>query len=129
MKLKNTVIHVLVQVLNQLDPAIGRSPYKLNGKVRFAMAKNLRKLQVELDTLETVRQKLIEEYGLTPTKQPDGSSRLDGEKFAEYEQAFNDVLDAETEVDLHQITEADLDLDANQIPFTLLSPLIGTLVV
>lgn len=128
MKLKPTQIHQIVQTLNQIDPPTGKSAYTLSGKTRFAIAKNLRRLQAELDTLEEVRQKLIADYKLERVPQPDGSVRIDGPGFTDYQNAFQQALETETEVALHQISEADLDLDNNQIPSTLLAPLIDTVI-
>lgn len=128
MNLKPNQIHTIVQTINQIDPPSGKSPYKLSGKVRFALAKNLRKLQDELDRVEEVRQKLVVQHELERVPQPDGTVRLQGDGFTAYQNDFQDTLETEVEVQIHQITEQDLGLDENQIPATLLAPLIDTVI-
>jgi hypothetical protein len=126
--MKNEDVFTLVNVLNQLDPPQGKSNWAFSAKTRWNLGKNLRRLSAALREIEEHRQKMIGDFGLTVVEGKDGKARLEGEKLREYERAFRSVLQEPSDVQLHQIDEGDLDLDKNQIPMTLLEPLIGTLI-
>jgi hypothetical protein len=121
LKLTNRQIDELAGCISTLEPAEGISPYKFRGKVRFALAESLRHLKTRLNGVEELRVKMLKE-------KLNGSGKLSESQLAEFQTEFLDVLNQEVEVEVHQIQEADIDLDHNQIPIQKLAPLLGTLI-
>lgn len=128
-RIKNATLVTISQSLNAIDSGQGKSAYKLGGKVRYGLAKNLAEIQSKADIVERARQALIRQHGLQLVKGPDGESRFEGEGITAFEKDFLGVLDQEVDVDLHTIAIVELNLDDNQIPVKVLAPLIEHVLV
>ena len=119
MKLKNSQLQPLLDVLLKLEPE-GKPPFVFSGKVRYNLARNLKRLGSALDELESLRVKMVRER-LAP-----GETELAEDTRMDFIRLYSDVLDAETDIDLFTVSPTDLDLDKNQIPLVVLTQVIGT---
>lgn len=128
MKLTNTKISSIVRAINEIDPPQAKSMLNLSGSARVHLAESVAALQEKLDRLENVRQKLIRDHDLKRIPMPDGNVRLEGESFGRYQEAWQDALETEVDVDLQPIAIGDLDLDKNQISTMHLAALLGSVV-
>lgn len=124
MKLKITKIKELQTALLKLDgydkianvdgkDKIVKEPFKLSGKVRWNIAKNVRILNRELEGFDKVRGDVI-------TQISEGSNVIkpeETEKMKKFQDAMAQILNDETEVEgLLKFNEEDFNLEANPIP-------------
>ena len=75
-------------------------------KASFAIAKNLVKLEAELKTYNTEREKLIEKYSVKDEKgktiiDENNQIKIQEEYLRDWNKDFQELLDIENEVDIH----------------------------
>lgn len=75
-------------------------------KASFAIAKNLAKLETELKTYNTEREKLIEKYSVKDEKgktiiDENNQIKIQEEYLRDWNKDFQELLDIENEVDIH----------------------------
>lgn len=125
MKLSTRTIIRLVDALQHFDVKPPeqdgkplRTPYKLAGTVRMAMAKNIARLGEAVDAYKKARNALIYEHG-------EGSNTVPQDKLAEFEQAHEALLDLEHDsLNLIRFKEELLQLEANEVPVHVLAALM-----
>jgi hypothetical protein len=93
-------------------------PYEFSGPVRFALADDLAALQVPLKAFDDAKQALAKQY-------PSDSNGKLSEKFLV---EANAALAQPVDLKLKQIKRADLQLDRNPIPLSVLAALSPVLV-
>lgn len=82
-------------------------------KVSYAIAKNISKIENELKIYNIERQKLIDKYCV---KDEEGNNVIDennqliiaDENMTDWNNAINELLDIEVEIDIHKFTKDDL---------------------
>lgn len=97
--------------------------------VRMALARNLRELQAIGTDIDRVRGQLIEQH-VAPTdyeRGPDMQITIRPDAMAVFAPILRDLMLSRTEVDLRPVSEADLDLDVNDIPVSVLTALLPLL--
>lgn len=85
----------------------------LSIKVSYALAKNISKIEKELDIYNKERQKLIDKYCV---KDEEGNNVIDennqliiaDENMTDWNNAINELLDIEIDIDIHKFNECDL---------------------
>ena len=82
---------------------------KLTWKGKYFLAKLGRKLSGPLTDIETIRQKLVEQYG---QKTEQGYEVKGAEALVSFRKDFAEVLDIETEVDWSPVMLSDKDAEA-----------------
>lgn len=127
MKLSNRTIGRLWQALHALDgePATEKSPgirYGFTGKVLYDIAKTINHLRGHQEAVQKASDGIVRKHA-------DGKAGLSQSDpaFAACEAEINQLLDAETEVEVRRIKLADLNLEGNKLrPGTLagLEPMI-----
>lgn len=124
MKLRLSEIQIVLNGLNKLVEFEENPSNKLllSGKARYAIYKNIRKSREIMEDVEKTRQKIfldvIGENRSIQVNSPEGQ---------EFIKKYNEFLGNFESTDFEPITLFDLNLDKNQIPFTilgLLDPLI-----
>lgn len=94
--------------------------YKFTPKIRYRFSRNLGKLKSRSQAINRTRTGLLRELGVT--KDTDAG-------YPEFERRWDEFLSENSEpIDLHRIALADLNLDANQIPITVLNKLSGVII-
>lgn len=88
--------------------------YKIGGGLRLSIAVSLNKL----DALQQAQQQAYSGLAMAAA---DDKGQIPPEKVAELAKTQNEMLDAEQDIDLGVIDPADLKLDENPIPVTVLS--------
>ena len=95
------------------------TPYELSGKVRWVIAQDLAALQPQAKAVDEARNALLKqiggEFGTIPS--------TDTARISKFTAAYNEVLNQSVTVELTKIALADLKLDANPLPPTVLSSL------
>ncbi len=113
MKLSNEKLVNSIGVLNKL------TNMELPIKLSYAISKNITKINGELVVYNKERQKLIEKYGekdeegKLKTKEDGTINILDIDSF---NKDLKEILDIETEVDIHVIDLEKVDVDINITP-------------
>lgn len=82
-------------------------------KVSYALAKNISKIEKELDIYNKERQKLLDKYCI---KDEEGKNLVDennqlkiaDENLEAWNKDINDLLDIEIDIDIHKFNECDL---------------------
>lgn len=104
MKLKNRDIVLTLTALRAIPP-LKKAP-----KGTYGLAKNLAILTDAMKPIEEANRSLfVEHFGTVQTVEPTHP------KFAEYQAAAKKIDDEETELALHCITQADLNLSENEL--------------
>jgi len=125
MKLTAQQILRLIEALQHFDamppmqdgkPA--RAPYKLAGTVRMAMARNVAKLGEVVSAYQNARNALVYDHAVA------GGNAVAPDKIADFERAHAELLSSVHEVDLIRLSEANLQLDVNEVPVSVLAALI-----
>lgn len=91
--------------------------YQLGGPLRLNIARNLNRIESEVAAFQKTRNALVVEHS-------NGSGTVDMPAFVMAERA---LLDSETEIDLILLKEADLSLNINPIPGTVLAAIMPIL--
>lgn len=124
MKLKITKVKELHEALLQLDglekvahidgkDKIVKEPFKLSGKSRWNIAKNVGILARKLEGFDKVRNDLVQEI----SEGKNIITKDETEKIKAFEKEIISVLETEEEIEgILTITKTDLNLDANAIP-------------
>lgn len=105
MVIKNETLVNSVGVLSKLNNM------KLNIKVSYAVAKNISKIEKELEIYNKEKAKLIDKYG---EKDEEGNLKVDEAGNIEiidkenWSKEFKELLEIENEIDIHKINEEDL---------------------
>jgi hypothetical protein len=127
MKLKISQINELKEAISGLegtqevhDGKVITKPFKLSGKTRWNLSKNLAILSRKMEGYEKVKNDLL--------LQISGGSGIikeaEVEKIAEFTKQVREIITTEEEVDgLLKIKEEELKLDENPIPLAVLSSL------
>lgn len=122
MKIKNSKLQHLYSALQKLEPE-GKPPFTFPGKVRYNFARNLKCLSEALSVLESMRVKLIRE------RLAAGEVELAQETRIDFLKVYEEILNAETDLNLYPVTISELNLDKNQISVILLAELMGAVIV
>jgi hypothetical protein len=84
------------------------------GKLAYAIARNIRKLDIEIKSFEDVRNKLFESYG-EAVEEPDEKTgevkklkRIKKENIEQFQKEVNEILEKEIEVDIWKIKYVEL---------------------
>ena len=131
-KLKKHQVVNLFNSLRSLDKPdsqedkerIINSPYKFKAAAIYALSKNFRKVRSAVIDIEKIREKMLNE-----AKENPDDKELRGDRMRKFVEDYNTFLESETELDLHPVRLADLDLDNNAVPITVLSELVDTIIV
>lgn len=108
----------LADAHQKLD-GVESTPFKFGAKVRYTLAKNLRILQNHADDIRKGQTGVIREKAPPGTKVEPGSA-----VYAEIEKELSEFLDEKLELSgVLRISLADLALDMNPIPITVLCSL------
>jgi hypothetical protein len=105
MLIKNETLVNSVGVLSKLNNM------KLNIKVSYAVAKNISKIEKELEIYNKEKAKLIDKYG---EKDEEGNLKVDEAGNIEitdkenWSKDIKELLEIENEIDIHKINEEDL---------------------
>lgn len=125
MKLTTQQVLRLVEAFQHFDQAPqmhdgkpAREPYKLAGTVRMAMARNIAKLGEVVGAYQKARNGLIYEHAAA------GGNTVAADRLADYERAHADLLESTHEIEVIRLSEANLQLDVNEIPVSVLAALI-----
>lgn len=117
MKLSNEKLVNSIGVLSKL------TNMELPIKLSYALSKNITKINIELAVYNRERQKLIEKYGekdeesKLKTKEDGTINILDIDSF---NKDLKEILEIETEVDIHLIDLEKVDADINITPGELM---------
>lgn len=103
----------------ELPPRILIKPYEFSGKVRWAISKNLLALQEQVKAFEMTRVLLVKEAAGGAEKIPDE----DHAAISKFTAKLNAIMDDEVKLELTRLSQDDLKLDVNQIPFSVLTAL------
>ncbi len=129
-KLARSRIQALANALKGLDGradavkdkdgnvVIVTKPFQLGQAVRYAVARTLTHLRPTLEAIELARNAVIKQHGNTS-----GSVEPGSEAFVACTDEIHNLMAGEDEVEPHKIKIADLNVEANQLPSTLLSDL------
>jgi len=85
------------------------------GKLAYAIARNIRKLEIETKSFDDTRQKLFEKYGEEveetdeKTKEVKKFKRIQKDNVAQFQIEVGEILESEVEVDIWKIKVADLE--------------------
>ena len=130
--MKTTDILALRAALGELDgylrivkdgerERIVREPYKLGAGLRLAIAKNIARTKEPVEAYVTARNAIIRELA-------NGDSTVTGVKeMGELQQRDEELLKAEHDVELIQFKVAELNLDANPIPASVIMAIMPAL--
>jgi hypothetical protein len=132
MKLSYKNVLVLRNALNSLEGReqaveakdgthLVRRPFKFAGKTRLKIARDLRACEGAFEEYDAARVGLVRELAGGGEKVPEG-------KLAEFTQRHEELLKEEAEVALAPLTEAELNLDDNDVPHWALAVLLEHLV-
>lgn len=102
-----------VEVEGKQVQRIVKKPYKLSGKTRMILAKNVIVLTAIEQAYETVRKGLVKQFS------DDGQS-VSPDKVQAFVACIREAMETDHEVNLTKVTEADLLADDNPYPITLL---------
>jgi hypothetical protein len=94
-----------------------KKPFKFAGKTRLKIARNLRATEAAFEDYDAARVGLVREIS-------DGADQVPAEKIPEFSKKLADLLAEETDVVLAPLTEAELNLDDNEIPHGALAMLL-----
>lgn len=97
-----------------------RVPYKFAGSVRLTIARNMRALKEAFEDYDKARAALVRQHA------PDGKEEIEPNtpEMKAFAEAHKNLWDSELDLPgVKEITEADLDLDKNTIPPTVLAGL------
>ena len=116
-----------LQRLEKPDPG---KTYKLKnaGKVRYNLAKSYQKIEEAEKALDHARVALIEKHLADQKIELPEATQLDGKFLQSFVDDFNEVLKGDDELDLRQVLLTDLDLETNDIPFTVIGLLLDTVI-
>ena len=94
-------------------------PYELPGKTRWAIAQDLAAIAPALKAADEARNALLKQIG----GEAGTISSSDTVRISKFTAAYNEVLNQVVTVELTKIPSADLKLDANPLPPTVLASL------
>lgn len=102
------------------EPAkVAQVPYDLSGAARLAVAFDIAEVNSAITALNSARDGLIKEISGGKNSIP----KEDEAAIAKFSEKFGEVLDAPVDLNLRIIAVADLKLDVNPIPGTVLAVL------
>lgn len=105
MIIKNEKLVNSVGVLSKL------TSMDLNIKVSYAIAKNINKIEKELEVYNKEKAKLIDKYAETDEKgklKTDENGNINIIDIENWNKDFKELLEIENEIDIHKINEEDL---------------------
>jgi hypothetical protein len=131
-KVKNQVLLSTAKALRELDPIRDKDgklqrEYKFTGLVRLAMARLLKRLNMECESIESTRQQLVKDHKLETVQEPGQEwARLKGnaEDLNKYQEEWRRITEAEIEFPIHYFNESDFNLEKNEIPNGTLAELL-----
>ncbi|HTB63877.1 MAG TPA: hypothetical protein VK737_09830 [Opitutales bacterium] len=98
-----------------------KKPFKLDGKTRLKIARNLRATETAFEDYDSARVGLVREFSA------DGQ-QVAPDKLPEFTQRLEDLLADEADLALAPLAEDDLNLDDNEIPHAALASILQHLV-
>ena len=72
----------------------------LDVRLAYSLGKLIKKLNEELQNIETIRIKLVDQYGVTSEN---GSKQVQPDKFTEFYRDYNEALKIEVEFDINKL--------------------------
>ena len=122
MKLTRRKINHLHKALTALDTLKG-ADLKFSPKVRYALAKNLRLLSTRTEDFEKARVGFVKQTGVAANPNENSPELI------KFDQEWTAFLDGEEEVpNIMRFTEAELNLDVNPIPISVLAILMDLVI-
>jgi hypothetical protein len=122
MKVRNSIILETLRALVALD-GLEKERFKFAPLTMLAIARNIRRLKDVSEDIERIRQELIREHGVGKSDEKGNRIPDPPEKIRAFNDAYQQVLDAEEEIVLSRIKVKELKLEANNIPVTVLAEL------
>ena len=115
MKIKNIDLINITNTLSKFNN------HKLPQKINYAIVKNLRTLDKELEVYQSLLSKLLEEYESYTLKDDNGETKyydnglpmVDKEHEAQLYNEVNELLDVDINVDFYQIPEESFNYEEN----------------
>lgn len=134
-KLSNIKILSIANAIRKLDPifASAANPteqpkeiqnFKFDAEVIYNLAVTLNNLQPFVENVEKVRLLLIKKHNLDDNKDPKRNTN-----YAKFVEEYTKILDKHEDVEILTIKKDDLNLKENKLPITVLSDLLGTVIV
>jgi recombinational DNA repair ATPase RecF len=117
MRVKNKNIQSTVQALNALDGNKDRM-FKFSATTTYQLAKMLRRLKEEAETIEAARVNLLKKHGLYQRGQ---AGEADQAALAAFSDDYNQLIEAESDVTVTSFKLGEFNLETNQIPVSVLA--------
>lgn len=119
-------IYDALQELVKGQPAVADAkvflPFRLKA-ARWKVVKNIAALEPLVQLINTTRDNLIIEISGGGNK----IEETDTEKITQFRAELGKVINQDVEVDISKISEQELNLDENEIPFSILAVIYGVL--
>lgn len=111
-------LHAALLALDGAKDADGNvQPYKLSGRVRYAVARNLAALKEPVEAYERARVGLVKEFA-------SGGNQVPEDRVPDFLTQIATIQQQPVDVALHQFDEPGLYLDDNAIPSSVLVALL-----
>jgi len=122
MRVKNRIVLETLRALSTLDGG-EKERFKFSPLTLLSLARNVRRLKDTAEDIERTRQQLVRDYGVGKWDEKGNRIPDSSEKLRAFNDAFQQVLDVEADVDLFRIKIKELRLEQNNIPVTALAAL------
>jgi hypothetical protein len=134
-KFSNIQILTIANAIRKLDPVFiaAANPteqakevqnFKFDGEVIYSLAVTLKNIQPIVENVDKVRLSLIKKYDLDNKKNANYNKN-----HASFVDEYTRILDKQEEVEILTIKKDDLNLKENKIPITVLSDLLGSVII
>jgi hypothetical protein len=138
MLIKNKDIPNIVKALSlmaslgntQQDGKAKAFSFKNPGKVRYDLARTFKRVQAAEEDLTAFQQSLFAQ--ILAEQNADAAvpaTQLNPEHVGKFNAAAAQQMEAEVEIDIRPVAIADLDLDNNDIPFSVIGVLLDTVIL
>ena len=114
----------LNEVTSTYRKLAGFAGKKFPVKISYAISKNLKKLEKEMELIEKGRMEILEQFA---EKTEDGQLKIEddryilGDKEQDFQKEYMEYLETETDVDLYKVPIAELD-KMEDVRYSVLSP-------
>lgn len=118
-------LHNGVKALSELET--GRTPIRLvfPGAVRYKLAKNAKVLNEVVEVFQKVRDSLVEKYGTVNEETKQSSIDPNGPNWKLFTKEAEQLLSEQEDLNIHTITLAELNLDGNPIPISIIDQIMA----
>jgi hypothetical protein len=93
----------LLDILNSAEVLKQIAGQRISGKTAYAIGKNIKAIQVELDLFADLRDGLVKKYG-----DPDNNYQVKGEDIVLAQKDMDDLLNTEVSIDIRKLSVDDL---------------------